>query len=57
MATFWERAAPSVDRMLSLYFDYLLLKLFSILVLGQDLGSDCSSTWSLRTFYFWTQLM
>ena len=38
MATLWERAAHSVDRMFSLYFDYLLLKLFSMLVFRAGFG-------------------
>ena len=33
MATVWKRAAHSVYRMFSLYFDLFLFKLFSILVL------------------------
>ena len=37
MATVWERAAHSVDRIFSLYFDYLLFYLFSVLVLGREL--------------------
>ena len=38
MAIFWERAAHSDDRMFSLYFDYWLLKLFSILVFRAGFG-------------------
>ena len=52
MATFWERAAHSVSRMLSLYFVYLKLWLFPILVSRAGLGSDCVSSLSLLTFYF-----
>ena len=33
--------------MFVLYFDYLLFLLFPVLVLGRDLGSVCSSFWSL----------
>ena len=35
MATFWERAAHSVDHMFCLYFDYLL---FSVLGLKAEFG-------------------
>ena len=36
MVTFWERAAHSVDHMFSLYFDYLLFKLFPVLVMRAE---------------------
>ena len=35
-----------------LYFDYLLHKLFPVLVLRAGLGSDSFSSWSLHTSYF-----
>ena len=53
MATFWV-AAYSFYRMFSLYYTCLLFLLYPILVLirGWDCGSDCTSSWSLLTFYF-----
>ena len=50
MATFWERAARSVNRILSLYYVSLQLWLFPIWLRGRDLVSDCSGSWSLLTF-------
>ena len=44
MAAFWETAADSVDHMFSFYFDYLLFQLFP----AWDLGSNCTSSWSLH---------
>ena len=38
MATFWERAAHLFDHMFSMYFDYLYLKLLSVLVLKVGFG-------------------
>ena len=38
MATLWEGAAHLVDHMLSLYFDYLQFKLFSVLALSAEYG-------------------
>ena len=49
----WEpfgRDAHSVGHIFSLYFDYLLFKLFP--VWGLNLGSICSSSWSVHTYYF-----
>ena len=42
------RAAYSVDHVFSLYFDYLLFWLFPVLVMGWELCSDCTNSWSLR---------
>ena len=41
VTTFWERVAHSVDRVFSLLYVYLYVLLFSIWLLGHDLGSDC----------------
>ena len=38
MAPFWEIAAHLVDRMFSLYLDYLYFQLFSVLVLKAGFG-------------------
>ena len=53
MATFWERASYSVDHMFSLYLDNSLFWLFPVLVLRVGFWSDCSSSWSLHTCYFY----
>ena len=52
MTTVWERAAHSVYRMFSLYFDLLKFWLFPTLFRGRDFGSDGISSWSLLIFYF-----
>ena len=51
MATFWERAAPSVNHiMFSKNHVSMLFSLFPIWFQGQDFGSDCASSWLLLTF-------
>ena len=50
VATFCERAAHSVNRMFSLLQCMSICSYgFPIWVRGQDLGSDCVSSWSLLT--------
>ena len=49
VAIFGKRAAHLGDHMCSLYFDYFLFKLLPVLVLREELSSDCSSSWSLHT--------
>ena len=41
MATFWERAAQSVEHMVSLYCDYLYFCYLPIFILRVGLSSDC----------------
>ena len=38
MATFWEKAAHSIDQMLSLYFDYFNISYFQFWFLGKRGG-------------------
>ena len=54
MAAFSERVGHSVDHIFSLYFDYCNCNssYFPFGFLGHDLGSECSSSWSLHTCYF-----
>ena len=47
MATFWERAAHSVDRMF-----FVLCLLVALVVSHFDICSACVSSCSLLTFYF-----
>ena len=60
MATFWKRAAHAVGHtcMFPLYFDYFYFSLhyFPLLFSGRNLGSDCSSSWSLYTCYFYQKM-
>ena len=58
VATFWERAAHSVDHM---FFSILTICNFSyfpcvfvFFVNDIDFGSNCPSSWSLLTFYLLT---
>ena len=43
MATFWERAAHSVEHMFSLYWDYSYFCYLPIFILRVGLSSDCYS--------------
>ena len=54
MATFWERAAHSVDHMFSVFrlFVILVVSRFGVVVLKLDLGFDCFISWPLHTFFF-----
>ena len=51
MATFWERAANSVNRILS-FIVYIYDFLFSFWYRGEDSSSDCIRSLSLLTFNF-----
>ena len=46
--TLWERAAHPVAHMLFCYMSICIFVLFR----KHDLGSDCTSSWSLLTVYF-----
>ena len=52
MATFWERAAHSVYRMFSLYFDLCNFSYFLLWFWGRDFGSGCICSCSLLIIYF-----
>ena len=51
MATFWERAAHSVNNMFSLNMYICNFGFSHFGFKGQAFGSDCISSWSLLTFY------
>ena len=52
VAAFWERAAHSVNRIFSLVCLFVALVVSHFCFRGQDIGSECVSSWSLLTFYF-----
>ena len=52
MATFWERAARSVDQIFSLYFDFLCFKLVPVIGLWMEFGFILLKFWPLQTSYF-----
>ena len=53
VATFWERAAHSVDRLFFLYYVYVMLVFARFGFEDRtDSGSDCDGSWSLLTLYF-----
>ena len=47
MATFWERAARSVNYLFSLRYVYSNFVCFPYGFLGRDFGSDCAGSWLL----------
>ena len=52
MATFWERAAHSVTICSLCIISVCNCSCFSLCFRRRDFGSDCTSSWSLLTFYF-----
>ena len=48
-----ERAAHSVDHMFSCILAICNFSYFRFWFLGLDLGSDCFSSWSVHTYYFY----
>ena len=50
LATVWERAAHSVNRMFSLFCLFAALVVSHFGFDRRDLGSDCIISWSLLSF-------